>query len=600
MAANNNVQKAYLRIQDEIQKELAKLDMNNPIMLLDKLPSYGYEQGQIFFAILTNLVELSVSKPDAFVHHPALFDAFNYILENYRFDQDEMVQAVITILKNISQTPEHKAILKDKFAREDPSIPKTNILRGLLVTSGVLPIFNMQEIMASEYPHVYAIQGHGCVYDKAPPIVVPKGVIWIEMTVCGLTALSSDIVKFINSETKSFLENTPIPTDEPSRQKYRADLGSLTDYGFGVKFPGQPIADGMNTLFFQAFAEGKPQNRFYKSGIERLYTKPLNIDDYNRVNGTVDEENESYTETLTKVYSESIYPTLDQIMRTKPNQTNYEIKFCDLFAGINSQEYIVTKPMILIQAGCRTPCDSVNAPALRKQNSIEGKTKMVSELPVRNLIRPGREEQTYLMSLINQGLFGQARLLMERVERELGLGELILYLSQQRILAKIRYEDEPIILEEMVVVPKDFKEFIQSKYDVSEIARMFNELRHLLHSGRPEMEWRLAFMKIGDLAEPHKEEFIAYEELFDTLLQILDKGLMQGTIRYLLWVLAKIPEDKARLAAKFQAIPAADGVRGESIAELRSMLQGHGVIAAGGTRKKKRSKRKSRRVNRKY
>lgn len=596
----NNAEKEFLREQEEARKEIEKLDMTNPIMLLDKIPSYSNTNEHVFFEILNKLVKLSESEQDAFVRYPELLYTFIYIINNSFFEFENMEKELIRILKNISQTPEHVAILKMKLDQHDPASPLTNILRGLFLSSGILPIFNMPEIMASngEPPHVYAMQGHGCVYDKRPPIDVPKGVIWIEMTVCGLPAFSSDIRQFINLETKRFLENTPIPTDEPSRQKYRADLGALTDYGVGVKFPGQPIADGTNTLFFQAFTDGIPQNRFYKSGIERLYTKPLNIDEYTILSGTVEEGNDRFFAPYSKIYADSIYPTLDQVIRNEPTQTNYVITFHDLFAEIESQEYEVTKPMILIQAGCRTPCDGVIAPALRKQNSENGKTKMVSELPIHELLRPGREGQNYLTSLIKQKLFGQARLLMERVERELGPAALSHYLVTEHILESIRYEEEPFIIDHKAyVVPKEFKDLVQSKISESDIGRRFRKIRHYLNSESTEWEGGLAFTFIVDLAEPQKEEFIAYEGLFDTLLKLLDTKSQRASIRYLIGKLAVTDEDKARLASKFAAIPAAEGVRGESIAELRQILKDHGVIAAGGTRKKRRrANKKSRRV----
>jgi hypothetical protein len=154
--------------------------------------------------------------------------------------------------------------------------------------------------------------------------------------------------------------------------------------------------------------------------------------------------------------------------------------------------------------------------------------------------------------------------------------------------------------EERQAVPLEFIELIKSKLVVeSDIARKFEKLKLLLANGQ---EWPHVFVEIAKLARPQKEEFLAYAGLFDVLLRILDKKnkAMRGSIAGLFRTIAATDEDKARLAAQFHAIPAADGVRGESIMELRAILKDRGVIAAGGTRKKKRSKRKSRRVNRKY
>jgi hypothetical protein len=255
--------------------------------------------------------------------------------------------------------------------------------------------------------------------------------------------------------------------------------------------------------------------------------------------------------------------------------------------------------MILIQAGCRNPCDGVIAPALRKQNSENGKTKMVSELPIHELLRPGREGQTYLMSFIKQKLFGQARLLMDRVERDLGPAALSHYLITEHILESIRYEEERIIIgQETYVVPKEFKDFVQSKIGESEIASRFRKIRHFLNNKSTEWEGVLAFSVLVNYVEPHKEEFMAYEGLFDVLLIILDKQSFARTaISYFIDKLAKTDEDKARLAAQFHAMPPVEGIRGESIAELRAILKDCGVIAAGGSRKPIKTRRTIQRKN---
>jgi hypothetical protein len=595
---NNNAEKAYLRQREEGMKEIAKLDMTNPVMLLDKLPSYRETNEEVFLEIVLNLEKLSESKPDAFVQYPAIFNVFFDILYNSFIEYENIVKSVIRILKNISRTPEHIAVLKMKLDREDPSTRMTKVLRGLFMTSEILPIFDMRAIMASEGepPHVYAIQGHGCVFDKRPPIIVPKGIIWIELTVCGLVAYVDDIKKFINRETKSFLENTPIPTNEPSRQKYRADLGALTDYGIGVKFPGQPIADGKNSLFLQAFnEEGIPADIFFKSGIDRLYTKPLNTDDYKAVKGSVD--------TYSKIYSDSIYPTLDQVMDDDPTQDSYVITFKNLFASIESQDYEVTKPMILINVGCRTPCADLNlsTPALRRQNSEEAKTKMVSELPIDELYRHGREK--YLMSLIKQKLFLQARLLMERVERAYGLGVSLIALKLESILEKIRYEGEPIVEgKETEVVPKEFKDLIKSKISEYAIEIKFREFTELVLNDKANLKWPSAFMELVGLARTHKEGFLAYEGLLDKLVFIFDrkkKVNMFGVVSELIRTIATTEEDKARLATTFAKIPVTKGkTRSESIADLGTILKDCGIIKAGGTRKKKRTRKLRRTVRR--
>jgi hypothetical protein len=184
---------------------------------------------------------------------------------------------------------------------------------------------------------------------------------------------------------------------------------------------------------------------------------------------------------------------------------------------------------------------------------------------------------------------------MERLESELGFGALSHYLSEQRILDFIRDEVGPYLLrEERKAVPVEFIDLIKSKIVVeSDIARKFEKLKLILDTTGPDVwAWTHVFVEIAKLAKPQKEEFLAYDGLFDVLLSILDKKnkAMRGSITGLMRALAATDEDKARLAGQFHAIPAADGVRGESMAELRDILKDRGIITAGGTRKNKRTR----------
>jgi hypothetical protein len=217
---------------------------------------------------------------------------------------------------------------------------------------------------------------------------------------------------------------------------------------------------------------------------------------------------------------------------------------------------------------------------------------MVSELPIPELLRPGRRGQTYLKSLIMQGLFGQAHIVVERLESELGRKALSDYLLSGLILESIRTEGVANLPRGIQLVPKEFKDFLQSKIiRESDIERRFKELRLLIDTKSP-TAWTPVFFDIAKLAKPQKEEFLAYEGLLDVMLRILDKKnkAMRGSITGLMRALAATDEDKARLAGQFHAIPSAEGVRGESIAELRAILKDRGVIAAGGTRKNKHTR----------
>ena len=384
--------------------------------------------------VIKELEQLSETKPDDFVQYEHLFPALHDILQDPAIDFRG--PAVVTILDNISRIEENKPILKAKFEIFSRSLSSPHIvsLQACLKKAGILQIFDMRTITASEKPQVYGITGHGCVYEKRPPITVPKGVVWIEMAVCGKVMYFKDLSHFIQDAVKTFLEDTPIPTEKSLQNKYVVDLGNLVGYEISVKFPGQTIADGRNTVFAQ-WLDGynKEMDVFQRSGIRRFYTDmdssqskvvPTKVVSYENGHYLLDDE--SYI----KIYWDSVYPTPEQVLEIKPNQTNYAIWFKEMFEQIESQEYEVRSPMILIHVGCRVPCeDSLEGPTLRRANSIERKEELVRTLPIGELLKIDARGRTYLESLINDGLLPVARILVERIEAETSPETLIHYFS---------------------------------------------------------------------------------------------------------------------------------------------------------------------------
>ena len=409
-----------------------KMDKTNVPVLLESLND---DNPFFILNVIDELEKLSNTNPDDFLRYDPLFPALHHTHQN-PIMKGGGSSAVFNILKNISQTAEAKRILNAKFDiffAHTSSSPHLIELQAFLMKAGILQIFDMRTITASEKPQVYSITGHGCVYDKRPAITVPKGVVWIELAVCGKTIYFNDLRWFIKDAVKTFLEDTPIPTEKSLQNKYVIDLGKIVGYETSVKFPGQTITDGNNTVFAQGFDRHRELDIYFRSGIRRFYTSmdksqcvPVDRKVVSYENGHYLLDDESYG----KIYADSLYPTVEQVIQTKPNQSNYQISFKDMFQQIESQDYEARSPMIFIHFGCRIPCvDSLEGPALRRANSIERKEELVRTLPIRELLKVDARGQTYLDSLIKDVLFDLAKILVERIEVETGPVTLINYFN---------------------------------------------------------------------------------------------------------------------------------------------------------------------------
>jgi len=452
--------------------------MNAPLIRLEEiyttsipvlLDTLAIQTNYLFtMYVLQQLAELSRTKPNDFVQSESLFPALHHILQDPKLNSFAYI--VFNILDNLLRIEEAKPILKDKFYKflEDPrasSSPHKTVLQACLMKAGILQIFDMRTITASEKPQVYSITGHGCVYDRRPPITVPKGVVWIEMEVCGNTVDLMDLSHFINYPSKTFLENTPIPTEKSLQNKYVIDLGNLVGYNISVKFPGQTISDGTNNVFAQMLDDkNRETDRYYKSGIRRLYEN-MDRSQLSQVNIKVVEhdilgryllDDESYG----KIYADSIYPTVEQVSKLKPTQYTYTISFKNMFQQIESQEYEPRSPMILIHAGCRVPCvDSLEGPALRRANSVDRKEDLVRTLPIEELLKVDTRGGTYLDWLIKKELFEQASLLVERIDRETSPDTLINYYRAGQAIAIKKIRESKTNSKDI-----EFQRFLAEKY----------------------------------------------------------------------------------------------------------------------------------------
>jgi hypothetical protein len=403
----------------------AKTANNNVVQLFEELFKTLWIYPR-YKAIVNHLKDLASTQPRDFVRYDGLFTGLQQIITDGTYQYNEPVSH---ILEKISITPEHKSMLKTAFEKfASTTTQNTERLRSTLNLVKVLrdPIFDMPSIMASDKSQVYALMGHGCVYVDDKRIEVPPGVIWIENALCGRFSYTDRIGGFITTDVKLFLEETPIPTDEASRTAYRAFLfKNLPEYS-DVKFPGETIAAGRNNLYGELKDDAdNPTGTYFKSGIQRLYkTHELNPDVYTTLYTASEEDFESKAGIDTffaNIYKDSIYPTVEYVVNTdtRPTGFNYNLEFEELFSQIQEQAYEVGDlPLILINAGCRVPCGQtteLTRPALRRANSLEAQNEIVRTLPNDELRAVKTNGRTRLMILTEEGAYGAAKRLVERL-----------------------------------------------------------------------------------------------------------------------------------------------------------------------------------------
>lgn len=375
--------------------------------------------------IVNRLKSLVTTKPYEFLSYDGLFAGLQKIIKDKVYPSDGPVSY---ILERCSKMQHQRTRLKTAFETfVATTTENTDRLRKLVMMAlGVLknPIFDMTDIMADEKTHVYALMGHACVHVDDSRIEVPPGVIWIETALCGRYSYTNRIDGFLVADMKRFFEETPIPADEAARSAYRNFIFKSYQYYMDVKFPGDTIASGRQTLQGEVFdlKTSLPTGEFFKSGIHRLYTDKLN-EEYTREYWTKDYDFKSQAGKnafFAQVYKDSIYPTVEQVVQNNPTSSNYSIEFEDLFSRIKDQSYTVgDKPLVLINFGCRSPCGhgkELARPALRRANSLETQKEIISKLTSTNeLLSTKKDGKTRLVFLIEEGIFEAAKLLVERL-----------------------------------------------------------------------------------------------------------------------------------------------------------------------------------------
>jgi hypothetical protein len=316
---------------------------------------------------------------------------------------------------------------------------------------------------------------------------------------------------------KRFFEETPIPTDEAARSAYRNFIFKSYQHYMDVKFPGDTIASGRQTFQGEVFdvKTSLTTGEFFKSGTHRLYTTDKFNEEYSKLYSVKDYDFKSQAGKnafFAQVYKDSIYPTVEQVVQNNPTSSNYRIEFEDLFSRIKDQSYTVgDKPLVLINIGCRSPCGhgkELARPALRRANSLETQKEIISKLTSTNeLLSTKKDNKTRLVLLIEEGIFGAAKLLVERLST-ITPTQFLTYLCKQttrgmsvfHLLAK--YDDKtreanPEIVNLTEVIESKLMEIIpvvnpnlltvKSMYDFTLLhefikCRMFNAATLLIHT----------------------------------------------------------------------------------------------------------------------
>lgn len=568
---------------------------------------------EIYGRIVQQLVELSNTRASDFLNNKALFVYLQKMIRS------GSTAAVWHILDQISLDPSRKALLKEKFIVFSTVMAKqdVSVLLDMLKKLEVRHIFDMSAIMASEKPHVYSLLGHGCTFITKPPIRVPRGVIWIEMSVCGESTFIGDTSKFIKPQIRDFLETTPIPHDTASRNAYNSFLDKHLDGIVSAKFEGEMVASGRNTLFANDKKSGDLE-KFWKSGIHRLY-ETMEPADYTTSKHNLrllapNIHSASHAQRLEDfirvLYTGSIYPTLEQVRKdTAIGETYnvsdlhkkvklYEIEFEDLFWGIDAQAYEVTKPLIIIQAGCRNPCDGVLEPPLRRANSEGRQTEILGRLTKEQILEKKPDGRTRLMVLVESKLYDQAKLLVDRMEKEMSPREFIGFVLQEdathkTVLAKIPKGGEHMNAFFESKIEDARQRIFQEEEDELDMISRTSNIRRLFEALPRNIERRNVYAKILEkilrLSGSKQEDFIKYDGLFPSLLFIQTNryGFFIGEFETLLGNIASTAERKAVLKAKFSEFRSGTD---KDTTRLQRILVDVGVLdrfEGGGTRKKK-------------
>jgi hypothetical protein len=285
----------------------------------------------------------------------------------------------------------------------------------------------VEEVKVPVGKAVYAMIGHGCVYSSGGNIPIPPGMIWIQESECGLYAYSNQVMRFLSPELETFLTTEPMPVTEPEKAKYEFTLRLLSEFRFSVKFPGDTIGNGYNTLFFDH------KNVVRPSGIVKLYQDRV----FDKILNT--EIDTLYPiankETVEKIYSNSLYPTKEVAWESyfSKGKVPEHLIFNSFLRlpktyGVDLPEK-ETEHVILIHAGCRNNCttggENLSLPRRAYSSTVE--IQRLDSLNASNLLQKDKRGETLLIKYIRAQYFGAAMKLINLLQTRIDVEGMIQY-----------------------------------------------------------------------------------------------------------------------------------------------------------------------------
>jgi len=288
------------------------------------------------------------------------------------------------------------------------------------------PVEKSPEVKVPVGKAVYAMIGHGCVYSSiGDNIPIPPGMIWIQESECGLFAYSNQILRFITPEVETFLTTEPMPVTEAEKAKYEFTLRLLSEFRFSVKFPGDTIGNGYNTLFFNHKNVARP------SGIVKLYQDRVFDKTFNtEIDVLYPITNK---ETVEKIYSNSIYPTKEMAWDSyfSKGKVPEKLEFKSFLASTKPYGFELPEKehVVMIYGGCRINCDTnkENLYLLRRSFSSTVEIQRLDSLNAADLLQKDKRGETLLIKYIRAHYFGAAMKLINLLQTRIDVESMIQY-----------------------------------------------------------------------------------------------------------------------------------------------------------------------------
>ena len=458
---------------------------------------------------------------------------------------------------------------------------------------------------------IYLLMGHGTVNPDVPPIPVPEGVIWIESAVCGEEGRAGDESILVTQKRKvqQFFDETPMPTTNEEKVAYRKRFNVLLKaHVYSIKFPGEPIYAGANTLF-SYFPGG-----FYRmSGI-------IPLQEFTRADLTMgllkqDKGPILANATLSEMFSKSIYPTKAKVLEEYEEDDSpdaFAINYLVFLKNIASgkKTYGIAKPsnetpVVLLNVACRATSAGPNRrPAsLMRTHSFRRNANVLGTMTKEELTDPRSTE------LGNRLMFYITHRQVERVEEYLKQLERVMPTAAERsafLEAKIdRRRGDPASAMDLVrigfqqVDGRNESIMFNSSYKGPRDRYIEKMAKRLDASVRDDGGYTKAFRKMA--VEEEEEEYqIKMESIRTELASIQAQSaeidvLLEGDLPY--EIQKGLVKKSSQLARKETALEADEkATRARHRTEMARLTEElESSKAMGGTRKGRRIRRTTRR-----